>query len=471
MDVASTRRMFFRRSGLGLAGVALPTLLREDAYAENSSTPYTPKQPHFAATAKNIIFMYQIGAPSQLDMFDPKPEINKRDGEPLPESFLERASFAQIQDARPTLLGSPYKFQQHGESGHWVSELMPHTASISDMITYVHSCQAEDTNHMFGELHMNTGWRRFGRPSLGSWILYGLGSESANLPGFMVLRSGMHPRSKGANWGNGFLPATMQGTPMQFTGAPIFNLESPKGFPQSSQAATVRAINKLNTERLIANPDRAIRARIASYELAFRMQSSAPELLDLSQETEDTLNMYGITDINAPSYARNCLLTRRLIERGVRFVELFHGDWDHHTSIFQRLPNLCTATDQGSAALVKDLAQRGLLDDTLVIWGSEFGRSSVSQKSQMPGEPVGRDHHVNSFTMWFAGGGVKSGNSIGQTDDIGFDSITDKYHVHDLHATMLHAVGLDHEHLTYRHQGRDYRLTDIHGDVKHDLFA
>ena len=471
MYTQATRRMFFRSSGLGLAGVALPSLLDQEVTAASPSTPYSPKQPHIPANAKNIIFMYQIGAPSQLDMFVPKPELNKRDGEPLPESYLERANFAQIQDARPALMGTPYKFKRHGAAGHWVSELMPYTAKISDMISYVHSCEAEDTNHMFGELHMNTGWRRFGRPSLGSWVLYGLGSESSNLPGFMVLRSGMHPRSKGANWGNGFLPATMQGTPMQFSGSPIFNLDTPPGFPQSSQAATVRAINKLNRKRLFENPDPSIEARIASYELAFRMQSAAPELLDLSKESAATLQMYGITDIKAPSYARNCLLARRLIERGVRFVEVFHGDWDHHTSIYQRLPNECKTTDQGSAALVTDLAQRGLLDDTLVIWGSEFGRSSVAQKSQMPGEPVGRDHHVEAFTMWFAGGGVKAGASIGQTDEIGFDSITDKYHVHDLHATMLHAVGLDHEQLTYRHQGRDYRLTDIHGIVKLELFA
>ena len=466
-----SRRTFFKRTRQGLSGVALPALLSVDTAAGTPGGVYQPRAPHLRPTARNVIFMFQIGAPSQLDMFDPKPELNKRDGAPLPQSFLERVKFAQIQDKQPRLMGTPYKFSRHGESGQWVSELMPHTARIVDRLSFVHTCQAEDTNHMFGELHMSTGWRRFGRPSIGSWVLYGLGSESENLPGFMVLRSGMHPRSKGANFGNGFLPATMQGTPLQDSGSPILNLETPPGFEGESQASTVEAINRLNALRQSETPDPGIEARISSYELAFRMQSSAPELLDLSSESEETLQMYGIEDPGKPSYARNCLLARRLIERGVRFVELFHGDWDHHTNIYKRLPAECQATDQASAALVTDLARRGLLDDTLVIWGGEFGRSSVAQKSQAPGEPVGRDHHVDAFTMWFAGGGVAGGRSIGETDDIGFDALTDRWHIHDLHATFLHALGLDHKRLTYQHQGRDYRLTDIHGTVKTELFA
>lgn len=465
------RRTFFSRSGLSLASLAMPAMMANEAAAGPRKDPFAPRPAHFASAAKNVIFMFQIGAPSQLDMFDPKPELNRRAGDPLPDSYLERVNFAQIQDAKPTFLGSPYKFAQHGESGQWVSELMPHTAKIVDWLSFVHTCQADDTNHMFGELQMSTGWRRFGRPSLGSWVLYGLGSESQNLPGFMVLRSGMHPRSKGANFGNGFLPATMQGTPLQSTGAAILNLDTPAGFSGGSQSLTVDAINRLNTIRKRKVGDPNIDARIASYELAFRMQSSAPELLDLSGESQQTLKMYGINDPQQPSYARNCLLARRLIERGVRFVELFHGDWDHHTNIYKRLPNECRTTDQPSAALVLDLAQRGLLDDTLIVWGGEFGRSSVAQKSQAPGEPVGRDHHIDAFTMWFAGGGVKTGTSIGETDDIGFDAVTDRWHIHDIHATLLHGLGLDHKQLTYQHQGRDYRLTDIHGTVKHELFG
>ena len=463
----NSRRRFFKDNALGVASLALPSMLAADGLcADLKPTGRT----HHNPTAKNVIFMCQIGAPSQFDMFDPKPVLNERDGEQLPQSFLDRVEFAQIKESNPKLMGTPYKFQQHGESGQWVSELMPHTAGIVDEISFVHTCQAEDQNHMFAELQLSTGWRRFGRPSLGSWVLYGLGSESENLPGFMVLRSGMHPRSKGANYGPGFLPGTMQGTPLQSNGPPILNLESPAGFSRQSQGSTVDAINALNRLKGRENADPDIDTRIANYELAFKMQSSAPELLDMSGETQATLDHYGITDPNKPSYARNCLLARRLVERGVRFVELFHGDWDHHTSIYQRLPGECKTTDQASAALILDLKQRGLLEDTLVIWGGEFGRSSVAQKSLMPGEPVGRDHHVEAFTMWFAGGGVARGKSIGETDEFGFDATTDRWHIHDLHATILHALGLDHKRLTYRHQGRDYRLTDVHGNVKKELF-
>ena len=463
----NNRRYFFRQNALGVASLALPTMLASEVQCAEGTTD---RHTHHAPTAKNVIFMCQIGAPSQFDLFDPKPVLNQRDGEALPQSYLDRADFAQIKEAQPKLMGTPYKFERHGESGQWVSELMPHTAGIVDHISFVHTCQAEDPNHMFGELHMNTGWRRFGRPSLGSWVLYGLGSESKNLPGFMVLRSGMHPRSKGANYGAGFLPGTMQGTPIQSNGPAILNLASPAGFSRQSQLATVEAVNQLNRLRASDNPDPDIETRIANYELAFKMQASAPELLNLSSESQETLDLYGISDPNQPTYARNCLLARRLVERGVRFVQLFHGDWDHHTSIYQRLPNECRTTDQASAALIQDLHRQGLLEDTLVIWGGEFGRSSVAQKSMKPGEPVGRDHHVDSFTMWFAGGGVSPGKSIGETDEIGFDAVTDSWHIHDLHATMLHALGLDHKRLTYRHEGRDYRLTDVHGNVKTELF-
>ena len=461
------RRRFFKENALGVASLALPSMLVHEGVCTATGGEST----HHTPTAKNVIFMCQIGAPSQFDLFDPKPVLNERDGEELPQSFLDRVEFAQIKEAKPKLMGTPYQFKRHGNSGQGGSEIMPYTAGIVDELTFVHTCQAEDQNHMFAELHMNTGWRRFGRPSLGSWVLYGLGSESANLPGFMVLRSGMHPRSKGSNYGSGFLPGTMQGTPLQFNGAPILNLETPKGFSDQSQASTVKAVNALNRLKAADNSDPDIETRIANYELAFKMQASAPELLDLSQETQETLARYGIDNPAQPSYARNCLLARRLVERGVRFVELFHGDWDHHTSIYKRLPGECKTTDQPSAALIWDLKQRGLLDETLVIWGGEFGRSSVAQKSLTPGEPVGRDHHVDAFTMWFAGGGVASGKSIGETDDIGFDATTDRWHIHDLHATMLHALGLDHKRLTYRHQGRDYRLTDVHGDVKSELFS
>ena len=426
---------------------------------------------HYRPLAKSVIFLSQIGGPSQLDLFDPKPELHRREGQPLPESIQKQISFAQIQEKQPRIMGSPWRFARHGQCGATVSELLPHTASIVDQITIAKTLKTDDTNHMFAELMMNTGWRQFGRPSLGSWVVYGLGSESRNLPSFTVLRSGMRPRSKGANYGNGFLPSQYQGTPLRSSGNPILNLASPDGFSDATQRRSVRAVNDLNRLRLQKTGDDEIAARIASYEVAFRMQSAAPELLDLKSETAQTLSAYGIDDPAKPSYARNCLLARRLVERGVRFVQCFHGDWDHHSGIASGLPQQCRLTDQPSAALVTDLAQRGLLEDTLVIWGGELGRTPVAQKSDKPNVAVGRDHQIETFTMWFAGGGVKPGQTIGTTNDLGCLPTDESWHVYDLQATILHALGLDHEQLTYRYQGRDFRLTDIHGEVKHGLFS
>jgi hypothetical protein len=446
--------------------MALSSLL-----AQEESTPAPSRPSHFASRAKSIIFLFQIGGPSQLDLFDPKPILLRREGEPLPESILKQVSFAQIQEKQPKLMGSPWKFARHGECGAAVSELLPHTASIVDQITIAKTLKTDDTNHMFAELMMNTGWRQFGRPSLGSWVVYGLGSESQDLPAFTVLRSGMRPRSKRANYGNGFLPSKYQGTPLRSSGDPILNLASPDGFSVATQRQSIAAINDLNRLRLQQTGDDEIAARIASYEVAFRMQSAAPELLNLNSETAETLATYGINDPAKPSYARNCLLARRMVERGVRFVQCFHGDWDHHTGIAAGLPQQCKLTDQPSAALVRDLAQRGLLDDTLVVWGGELGRTPVAQKSDKPNVAVGRDHQIEAFTMWFAGGGVKPGQTIGSTNDLGCLPADESWHVYDLQATILHALGLDHERLTYRYQGRDFRLTDIHGEVKQSLFA
>ncbi len=467
-----TRRQFFGSSALSLAPVALSSLLANDRLrATQTEGPLPPRQPHYRARAKSVIFLFQIGGPSQLDLFDPKPELLRRDGEPLPDSLLKKVSFAQIQEKRPKLMGSPWSFARHGECGAAVSELLPHTASIVDQLTIAKTIKTDDTNHMFAELMMNTGWRRFGRPSLGSWTVYGLGSESQNLPAFMVLRSGMRPRSKGANYGNGFLPSKYQGTPLRSSGDPILNLANPAGFSKETQRQSINAITGLNQLRLAQTGDNEIAARIASYEVAFRMQSAAPELLNLKSETVETLSMYGIDDPAEPSFARNCLLARRLVERGVRFVQCFHGDWDHHTAIASGLPQQCKLTDQPSAALVNDLARRGLLDDTLVIWGGELGRTPVAQKGKKPSDSVGRDHQIEAFTMWFAGGGVKPGQTIGSTNDLGCLPTGESWHVYDLQATILHALGLDHQKLTYRYQGRDFRLTDIHGEVKSNLFA
>lgn len=455
----TARRQFFGTSALTLAPAALSSLV-----AGNEVRQHPPR-------AKSVIFLFQIGGPSQLDLFDPKPELARREGEPLPESVQKQISFAQIQEKQPKLMPSRWRFSRHGDCGAAISELLPYTAKIVDQITIARTIQTDDTNHMFAELMMNTGWRQFGRPSLGSWVVYGLGSESQNLPAFTVLRSGMRPRSKRANYGNGFLPSRFQGTPLRSSGDPILNLASPSGISMETQRRSVDAVNDLNRLRYNETGDDEIAARIASYEIAFRMQTAAPELLDLKSETAETLAAYGIQDPGQPSFARNCLLARRLVERGVRFVQCFHGDWDHHSGIVAGLPDQCRRTDQPSAALVRDLAQRGLLDDTLVIWGGELGRTPVAQTSTKPNVAVGRDHQIEAFTIWFAGGGVRGGQTIGSTNEFGCLPVSEPWHVYDLQATVLHALGLDHTKLTFRHQGRDFRLTDIHGEVKEQLFV
>jgi hypothetical protein len=452
--------------------VALASLLNGDqAQARENSLPFPVKSPHFAPRAKAVIFLFMIGGPSQLDLFDPKPELHRREGDPLPESLLKNAKFAQIQEKQPKIMGSQWKFARHGECGAPVSELMPHIAEIVDEISFVRTMRTDDTNHMFAELLINTGFRRFGRPSIGSWVAYGLGSRSQELPAFTVLRSGMRPRSKSANYGSGFLSSKYQGTALRDSGDPILNLTSPQGYSTARQRATVDAVNELNRLRYEQSADDEIAARIASYEIAFRMQSTAPALLNVAGETQATLNMYGIDDPGRSSFARNCLLARRLVERGVRFVQLFHGDWDHHTRIEQGLPAQCRIVDRASAALVRDLARQGLLEDTLVIWGGELGRSAVAQVSGKPNVSAGRDHHIDAFTMWLAGGGVKRAQSVGESDEFGWLPTTRSWHVHDLQATILHLLGLDHTKLTYRYEGRDFRLTDVHGEVIDDLLA
>jgi hypothetical protein len=468
-DVASTRRQLFSNGAVSLAPAALALLIDRDACATGDLQGAVLT--HHVPRAKSVIFLHMIGGPSQIDLFDPKPEVNRRAGEPLPDSLLKQVSFAQIQEKRPQLMGSPWRFQRHGESGTSVSELMPHFAAMVDRVSLVRTVRTDDTNHMFAELMLNTGWRRFGRPSIGSWVVYGLGSVSQQLPAFMVLRSGMRPRSKSSNYSNGFLPSEYQGTPLQTVGDPILNLENPPGFTRRRQRQTVDAVNSLNRLRFDLTGDDAIVGRIASYEMAFRMQSAATEWLDLSGETADTLKRYGIDDAGQPSYARNCLLARRLVERGVRFTQLFHGDWDHHTNIKDGLPAQCRATDRATAALITDLAQRGLLEDTLVIWGGELGRGPVAQKSDQPTVAAGRDHQIEAFTMWFAGGGIRPGQTIGETNDLGCLPVTKPWHIYDVQATLLHLLGIDHKRLTYRFQGRDFRLTDVHGTVKTELYS
>jgi hypothetical protein len=474
-----TRRHFFSRCAVGLGGIALASMLGQQranaaaAFDPNSlPNPLAPKAPNFPARAKNIIYLFMAGGPSQLDLFDYKPKLADLNGQPVPQSLIEGKRFAFMDTSHGTkLLGSRRKFAQHGKSGAWVSELFPHTAKIVDDITLVKSCQATLFNHAPAKLFMNTGSGQFGRPSMGSWVNYGLGSECQDLPGFVVLQSGPRgPRGGAVNWGAGFLPTTYQGVPLRGNGDPILDLSTPAGITPQRQRQALDAIRDLNLQRAVATGDAEIMTRIAAYEMAARMQSSAPELIDLSKESDATLQLYGI-EKDKPSFARNCLLARRLVERGVRFVQLYHTNWDSHGGPGENLQTdfekVCREVDQGQAALVQDLKQRGLLKDTLVVWGGEFGRTPMGENR----DTTGRNHHIDAFTMWFAGGGTKAGTIIGETDELGFNAVEDKFHVHDIHATILHLLGIEHTKLTFRFQGRDFRLTDVHGNVLKKLLA
>jgi hypothetical protein len=423
------------------------------------------KEPHFTPKAKRVVFLFMAGAPSHLELFDHKPQLRKFDGTLPPADLLKgyRAAFINPQSK---LLGPRFEFRKAGRNGTEIGELLPHTAEIVDDIAIVKSMVTDAFNHAPGQLLMNTGTQQFGRPSMGAWVLYGLGSESRNLPGFVVFSSGSKGPSGGYScWGSGFLPTVYQGVTFRSSGDPVLFLSNPPGVGTELQRDTLDVIGRLNRKRLAAAGDPEIETRIASFEMAFRMQTSAPELMDLSQESKSALELYG-AEPGKPSFANNCLLARRLLERGVRFVQLYHEAWDQHGNLVKDLKKNCLDTDRACAALVTDLKQRGMLDDTLVVWGGEFGRTPMVQ-----GGNDGRDHHPNAFTMWLAGGGIKPGLVLGETDELGFNVTQDKVHVHDLHATMLHLLGFDHTKLTYRFQGRDFRLTDVHGEVVRKLLA
>lgn len=460
------RRWFLRDCGLGLAGIAANSLLAREA-ARTTSSAITSGAPtsHFPARAKRVIYMFQAGAPSHLELFDPKPELTKRDGRLPPPELLNgyRAAFIKPNSA---LLGAKYKFAKHGASGLDFSELLPHTAGLADDLCMIRSMQTDAVNHAPAQILMNTGSQQFGRPSFGAWTLYGLGSECEDLPGYVVLTSAKGTSGGASNYGCGFLPTSYGGVPFRSAGDPVLYLSNPRGIDAPAQRASLDTLNELNRLALGDAGDPEISARIDAYEMAYRLQTSAPELMNLSQEPKHILEMYGIKDVKEASYARNCLLARRLIERGVRFVQLFHEAWDQHGNLTKAIKENCQNTDQASAALVKDLKQRGLLDDTLVVWGGEFGRTPMVQ-----GGNDGRDHHNRCFTMWVAGGGFKKGHIHGETDELGFNVVRDAVHVHDLNATLLHQLGFDHEKLTYRFQGRDFRLTDVHGHVVKGVLA
>jgi hypothetical protein len=473
-----TRRHFFHDCAVGLGSLALASLLSDNklfaAERPAFTNPLAPKRPHFAAKAKSVIYLFMAGGPSQLELFDYKPTLQELNDKPIPESFIQNKRFAFMDTFAkevPKLLATRRKFARHGQCGTYVSECLPHTAEVVDDIAIVRSVATNVFNHAPAKVFMNTGSPQFGRPSMGAWLTYGIGSESQSLPGFVVLQSGPRgPRGGAACWGSGFLPTMYQGVPFRTGGDPILNLSNPQGISTTRQRQALDAIRDLNAVRLADTGDPEIATRISSYEMAYRMQTSAPELIDLSQESPRTLALYGATP-GKVSFANNCLLARRLVERGVRFVQLYHTDWDHHggqgADLGRSLDQVCKEIDQPAAALVKDLKQRGLLDETLVIWGGEFGRTPMGENRGT----VGRNHHIDAFTMWLAGGGIKPGISLGVTDELGFAAVEDRVHVHDLHATVLHLLGLDHLKLTYRFQGRDFRLTDVHGEVVQKLLA
>jgi len=471
-----TRRHFFQECGVGVGKIALASLLT-DAFAAPSFSappgampnPMAARKPHFAPKAKRIIYLFMSGAPSQLDLFDYKPDLLKYEGKPLPPSFTKGQRYAFIR-ADAAVMGPRYKFAKHGQSGAEISEILPHLAKVVDDICLIKSVKTDQFNHAPAQIYMNTGFGQPGRPSMGSWLTYGLGAEKNDLPAFVVLSTGAGISGGAANWSSGFLPSMYSGVRLRNQGDAILDVSSPAGIDDRLQRDSLNLISELNQRTLTRDGDPEIAARIAAYEMAHRLQTSAPELMDLKSESKETLELYG-ADPDKPSFARACLLARRMIERGVRFVNIYHEGWDAHSDVAGNLKGNCQATDQASAALIMDLKRRGLLEDTLVIWGGEFGRTPMVESNAALGRSQGRDHHPTAFTMWMAGGGIKPGLTYGKTDDLGFNVVENPVHVHDLQATILHLLGMDHERLTYRYQGRDFRLTDVEGIVLRDLLA
>jgi hypothetical protein len=465
-----SRRHFLRTSGLGLGTAALAGLLEHDA-AASAPGPLASRPPSFAPRAKRVIYLHMIGAPSQLDLFEDKPELSKRDGQPCPESLLEGRRFAFI-GGKMTLTGSRWAFSRHGQSGQEMSELLPHLSGVADEIAFVKTMHTEEINHAPAQMFLHSGFGRGGRPSFGSWVTYGLGSEQQDLPAYVVLLSGPAGGAGTSLWANGFLPSFHQGIQFRSEGDPVLFLSSPPERSRSADRKILDTIGQLNQRALETSGDPEIATRISQYEMAFRMQASVPDLMNIRSESRATLELYGAHPGKA-SFANNCLLARRLIERGVRVVELYDSDWDHHGGLATRLPAKCKDVDRGMAALLIDLKSRGLLEDTLVVWGSEFGRTPLRQGTDESGKSgaPGRDHHKDAFTVWLAGGGVRAGITHGRTDDFGFSPVQDAVHVHDLNATILHLLGLDHEKLTFKYQGREFRLTDVHGRLVRDILG
>jgi hypothetical protein len=480
-DLTLTRRHLFQKIGSGVGGIALASLFREtglglSASLADSSAIGQPgleiAQRQFAPRAKNVIYIHMVGAPSHLDLFDYKPELQKRNGQLCPDEFFKGKQLAFIRQ-QPLLLGTPAKkefaFSRCGQSGIRISNLLPHLQQVADEITFNRATFTDQFNHAPAQMMMLSGFQRFGRPSIGAWTSYGLGSENKNLPSFVVLVTGQVLGAGNSAWGSGFLPTVHQGVEFRSQGDPVLFLSNPKGIEAEARKRTVDAINELNQRQLLNLQDPEIATRIDQYELAYRMQSSVPELMEIESESKETHAMYG-TEPGKSSFANNCLLARRLVERGVRFVQLFDQGWDMHNSVANRLPTKCKQVDRPIAALIKDLKRRGLLDETLVIWSSEFGRTPMGQ-GDVKAANVGRDHHKEAFTTWMAGGGVKKGFVYGKSDELGYGIAEDPMHVHDFNATIMHLLGIDHEQLTFKYQGRPYRLTDIGGVVAEKIIA
>jgi hypothetical protein len=463
-----TRRYFFSRTATGIGVGALASLLGGEARAER--TGGLDGVPHFAPKAKRVIYLFQSGGPSQMELFDFKPKLKDFAGIDLPESIRmgQRLTGMSASQSKFPVVPSRYQFQQHGNSGAWVSELLPHTARIADQLTFIKSMNTEAINHDPAVTFLQTGSQIAGRPSIGAWLAYGLGAETQDLPAFVVMIS---PGAGGGGqplydrlWGSGFLPTRFQGVKFRSVGDPVLYLSNPPGFSRELRRDYLDALGSLNQMKLEETGDPEVSTRIAQYEMAFRMQSSVPELTDLSKEPDSTFQLYGEDARKPGTFAGNCLLARRLAERGVRFIQLFHRDWDHHGNLPKDLPKRCKETDQAAAALVTDLKQRGMLDDTLVVWGGEFGRTVYCQ-GRLTADDYGRDHHPRCFTVWLAGGGIQPGITHGETDDYCYNITSDPVHVHDLQATILHCLGIDHTRLTYKYQGRYFRLTDVRGTV------
>lgn len=471
----ATRRQFFQTAGMGLGGAALASLLREDAGAALSTNPLTPKKSHLAPRAKNVIYIHLVGAPSHLDLFDFKPELQKRNGELCPDEFFKGKQLAFIR-TQPSLLGTPkdkkFEFKNCGQSGTTVSNLMPHLQGVTDDLCFIRTIRTDHFNHAPAQMFALTGFGRFGRPSIGSWVNYGLGSENANLPGFVVLVTGQVLGAGNSAWGSGFLPTVYQGIEFRSQGDPVLFLSNPKGVDDPRRRRIVDSIKSMNAVQLADVGDPEIATRIAQYEMAYRMQSSVPELMDISSESKAVHEEYG-TEPGKTSFANNCLLARRMVERGVRFVQLFDQGWDMHGNVFGSLPKKAEHVDRPIAALIKDLKARGMLDETLVVWSAEFGRTPMAQGANGSGTETkaGRDHHKEAYTVWMAGGGSKAGTVYGRTDEFGYAAVENPVHMHDFNATLLHLLGLEHERLTFKFQGRQYRLTDVHGVVKDGLLA